>query len=118
MVLFQQTFHVGPKLGDRLAEMSAMVDTGSIYTLLPSEFLEDLGIAPEWTSEFDMTDGREAQLGLADVRIRLNGEDRIRVCIFGPPACQPLLGADALEGFGLMADLVNRRLVPARPFLA
>ena len=118
MGLFYQTFQIGPEDGSRLAEATAMVDTGSIYTLLPADFLEDLGITPEGTSEFELADGREVQLGLADVAIRLNGEERIRVCIFGPPDSQPHLGADTLEGFGLMADPVNRRLVPPRLFLA
>ena len=118
MGLFYQTFQIGPKEGGRLAEISAMVDTGSIYSLLPKDLLEDLGISPEWTSEFELAEGREVQLGMAEVRIRLDGQDRVRVCIFGPTDCQPLLGADTLEGFGLMADPVNRRLVPARLFLA
>ena len=117
MGLFNQTFQVGPKDGDTLAEVTAMVDTGSIYTMLPSELLEDLGISPDRTKEFELADGREVQLGLANVRIRLEGEDNVRICIFGPPDCQPLLGADTLEGFGLMADPANRRLVPARLFL-
>jgi len=116
--LFYQTFPIGPKDGSRLAEATAMVDTGSIYTLLPADFLAELGITPEKVSEFELADGREVQLGMADVAIRLNGEERIRVCIFGPSDCEPLLGADTLEGFGLMADPVNRRLVPARLFLA
>ena len=118
MGLFYQTFQIGPKDGSRLAEVTAMVDTGSIYTLLPADFLEDLGISPEWSNEFELADGREVRLGMANVTIRLNDEERIRVCIFGPLDCQPLLGADTLEGFGLMADPVNRRLVPARLFLA
>ena len=118
MGLFYQTFQIGPKDGSRMAETSAMVDTGSIYTLLPAEFLRDLGVTPELSSEFELADGREVQLDMADVTIRLNAEERIRVCIFGPADCQPLLGADTLEGFGLMADPVNRRLVPARLFLA
>ena len=118
MGLFYQTFQIGPKDGGRLEEISALVDMGSIYTMLPADFLEDMGITPQKTSDFELADGREVQLGMADVLIRLNAEERIRVCIFGPVDCQPLLGADTLEGFGLMADPVNCRLVPARLFLA
>ncbi len=117
MGLFHQTFQIGPKDGSRLAETTAMVDTGSIYTLLPANFLEDLGISPEKVSEFELADGREVRLGMADVLVRIDDEEHIRICIFGPPDCEPLLGADTLEGFGLMADPVNRRLVPARLFL-
>ena len=117
MGLFYQTFQIGPKDGSRLAETTAMVDTGSIYNLMPADFLENLGITPEWSSEFELADGSEVRLGMANVTVRLNGEERVRVCIFGPSDCEPLLGADTLEGFGLMADPVNRRLVPARLFL-
>ncbi len=76
---FYQTFQIGPKDGSRLAEVTAMVDTGSIYTLSPAEFLQDLGINPENVSEFELAGGREVQLEMAYVTIRLNDEERIRV---------------------------------------
>lgn len=118
MGLFQQTFLIGPMDGRQFEEVTALVDTGSIYTMLPSSMLDRIGIVPEWRSDFELADGSEVNLGMANVWIRLNGQERSRVCIFGPEDSQPLLGAYTLEGFGLMADPVNRRLVPARLFLA
>lgn len=118
MGLFHQTFQIGPKDGSRFESVEALVDTESIYTMLPSPLLARIGVAPEWENDFELADGSEVNLQMANIRIRLNDQERPRVCIFGPEGSQPLLGADTLEGFGLMADLVNRRLVPARLFLA
>ena len=117
MGLFYQTFQIGPKQGNRLEEITAMVDTGSIYTLVPSPVLERLGVLPAWTSVFELADGSEVEYSLGEVRCVLNEQERINICIFGPPECQPLLGVHSLEGFGLMADPVNQRLVPARMFI-
>ena len=117
MGLFNQTFLIGPKDDSRLEEITVLVDTGSIYTMLPASFLTDIGVIPEWASEFELADGREVEYQLANVRIVLDEEERYRVCIFGPSDCQPLMGADTLEGFGLVADPVNQRLVPARLFI-
>ena len=86
--------------------------------MVPSSMLVRIGVIPEWDSDFELADGREVNLQMADVLIGLNNQHRTSICIFGPEDSQPLLGAYTLEGFGLMADPVNRRLVPARLFLA
>ena len=116
------TFHyavaIGPKDGPQLETVEALVDTGSTYTMMPSPILERLGISPEWTSVFELADGRQEGYSLAEIRLRINGQERTTICIFGRPESEPLLGAYALEGFGLAADPVNSRLVPARLFLA
>ena len=115
---FHQTFSVGPRGGSRLEEVTALVDTGSIYTMLPSSTLIGMGVVPEWDSDFELADGSEVRYGLAEFRCVLDGKERTNICIFGPSSCEPLLGVYTLEGFGLMADPVNQRLVPARLFLA
>ena len=98
--------------------VDALVDTGSTYTMMPSPILDRLGISPEWTSVFELADGRQEGYSLAEIRLRINGQERTTICIFGTPESEPLLGAYALEGFGLAADPVTRRLAPARLFLA
>ena len=117
MGIFYQDIGLVAKDGAQIAEITAMVDTGSVYTFVPAPTLENLGIAPEWSNQFELPDGREVEYGLAEVRIRLRGMERTNVCIFGPPDCEPLLGVVTLESFGLAADPVNGRLIPARMFL-
>jgi clan AA aspartic protease len=114
---FHYTVAVGPKDASRFERVTALVDTGSTYTVVPSPLLENLGIAPEWSSVFELADGRREEYSLAEVRVRVNGQERTTICIFGKAEGEPLLGAYTLEAFGLAADPVNRRLVPARLFL-
>jgi clan AA aspartic protease len=115
---FHYTVAVGSKDSSNSEMIDALVDTGSTYTVMPAPLLEKLGIASEWTSVFELADGRREEYPLAEIRVKVNGEERTTICIFGPPESEPLLGAYTLEGFGLAADPVNRRLVPARLFLA
>ena len=117
MGIFYQDIGLVAKDGAQVAEVTAMVDTGSVYTFVPAPTLENLGLAPEWRSPFELPDGREVEYGLAEVRIRLRGMERTNVCIFGPPDCEPLLGVVTLGSFGLAVDPVNGRLIPARMFL-
>ena len=118
MGIFYKTMGLAVKGGSEYLEMTAMVDTGSVYTFVPAPLLENLGVVPEWSSEFELADGRRVEYSMGEVRVRLDGQERTTVCIFGPPGCEPLLGVVALESFGLAADPVNQRLVPARLFLA
>ena len=118
MGLFYQTFQIGPKDGSQLEEVTALVDTGSIYTHIPTDILDRIGVVPEWDSDFELADGSEVRYDLAEFRCVLDGRERTNICIFGPTDCEPLLGVHTMEGFGLIADPVNQRLVPARLFLA
>ena len=62
---FYQSFSLAAKTGARFAEVTAMVDTGSVYTLLPAPALSALGVAPEWRSRFELADGSEPEYDLA-----------------------------------------------------
>ena len=117
MDFFYQTLQIGPKNGSRLGEINAKVDSSSVYALIPSDCLENLGVSPEWNRQFELADGSEVEYPMGEIRCVLNGEEHTNVCIFGPAGCQPLFGTLTLQSFGLMADPVNRRLVPARLFI-
>ena len=81
-------------------------------------FLEGMGVEADWTNEFELADGRRERYPMAEVLLRINGQERTSICICGSANSQPILGTYALEGFGLTADPVNQRLVPATLFLA
>ena len=49
---------------------------------------------------------------LLRIRIQIDGRTQPTIAVFGHPGSEPLLGVFTLEGFGLAADPVNRRLVP------
>lgn len=114
---FHQAIQVGDFDGARFEPVDALVDTGATYTWLPRDVLDRLGVAPEEQRPFVLADGREAEYGVAWVRIRIDGRSQFSLCIFGEPGAEPLLGLFTLEAFSLGVDPVNRRLIPVRGYL-
>jgi predicted aspartyl protease len=101
---------------DKYRELrEVVVDSGSEYTWLPRELLEELGVAIERVDRFETADGRilERQVGFALVRAA--GRATPTIVVFAEPGDMALLGALGLEGMNLRVDLVRRQLVPAGP---
>jgi len=105
---------IGDPQGRRWEAVDALVDTGSTYTWTPRGLLERLGVRPQFRREFQTADGRVVQREMAETRVRLDGEDRMTLVVFGGEGDVVLLGAYTLEGFALAPDPVNRRLVRVR----
>ena len=117
MATFNHTVEVGPKDGTRFQRVIARVDRHTTYTVMPGPLLIMLGIEPEWGRQFELADGRREERSLAEVRLRIDDEERTTICVFGQPESEPVLGAYSLAGFGLEADTAGQRLVPAPLFL-
>jgi clan AA aspartic protease len=113
-------FHAALEIGafgtGPFERVDALVDTGATYTWIPRDILDRLGVVPDEDWPFVLADGREITYPIASVRARMFGRTKPTVVVFGEPGSEPLLGVFTLEGFGLAADPVNRRLfpVPAR----
>ena len=103
--------------GSRFQRVIASVDPNSTYTVMPGPLLTMLGIEPEWSQQFELADGRRQERSLAEVRFRIDANERTTICVFGQPESVPVLGAYTLAGFGLHADSAGQRLVPAPLFL-
>ena len=117
MATFNQSVEVGPRDGARFQRIIARVDPRSTYTVMPGPLLTMLGIEPEWSQQFELADGRREERSLAEVRLKIAGQERTTICVFGQPESEPVLGAYTLDGFGLEADLAGQKLVPKRLFL-
>jgi clan AA aspartic protease len=91
--------------------IQALVDTGATYTWVPAPVLERLGIEAHERRPFLLADGREVFYQVGWARAFLGGRSEPTLVVFGDPGAQPLLGVFTLEGFGLAADPVNRRLI-------
>jgi predicted aspartyl protease len=93
------------------------VDTGTTYTLLPRAVIAPLAVQMRERGQFSLADGRTLEPDIAIVVVRLGGWTRPTVCVIDDAAPDALLGAVTLEEFGLAADPVNRRLIPAPKYL-
>ena len=90
------------------------VDTGALYSFVPEDLLEKIGVEPTVTRDLVLADGRQEKrlLGFCDLQIEgLEGTIPCPV-IFAPKGSLYLIGATALENFGVEVDPVHKRLKP------
>lgn len=93
--------------------LNGLVDTGASYSLAPASILEELGVIREQTVRFVMANGARSDMSIGWVTMELTGQTRNVYIVFGPENAGVLLGAMALESFGVAADAKHRRLIPA-----
>ena len=117
MGTFSAEIQIGNQETGEFLQLEALVDTGSTYTLLPSEILNRLSIKTVGQRDFELADQRIVRYDVGEARLRLNGDELTVLVVFAPEGTSPLLGATALELFGLAADPVNQRLMPVPALL-
>jgi predicted aspartyl protease len=88
------------------------VDSGVLYSVVPRDLLQSLGIEPIARETFRLANGEsiERDKGIAFFRYgdRVGGAD----VIFGEQGDMTLLGAFTLEALGLSLDPIRRELNP------
>jgi len=102
------------KAPERCFEEQFWVDTGALYSFVPEDRLEDIGVEPSVTRDLVLADGRRETrlLGFCDFQVEgLEGSIPCPV-IFAPKDSLFLLGATALENFGVEVDPVHKQLKP------
>ena len=95
-------------------EVKCLVDTGAMFTCLPRQDLEALGLTPQWRVPVRLADGRQEEWSAAEILMTIDGRTLHTTCLFGPASGLALLGAVSLEQFALSADPLARTLVPTR----
>ena len=87
-----------------------LIDSGAIYSVVPTPILERLGIRPLAEQEFRLADGtkivRKKGIALFKYGERIGGAD----VIFGEEGDSVLLGSFTLEALGLVLDPLRREL--------
>jgi aspartyl protease family protein len=106
-----------PEHRERTADVPMLVDTGATYSLLPPDLVARLGLATPDERRAVLANGERIVYRIGEVRLRLNDEERTTVFFEGSPQSRSLLGAFALEAFGLAADPLHGRLIDAPPAL-
>jgi predicted aspartyl protease len=115
MGMFQVKVAVAnPQSPGRVFDELFWVDTGALYSFVPQGKLEAIGIVPKFTRDFVFADGKKDRrlVGEAAFSIEGSGETITCLVVFGPPDSLLLLGATALENFGVQADPTTQRLRP------
>lgn len=110
-------FDVKVKLGsltapERTEEVSLLVDTGATLSWIPRAILERLGAPVVSHLPFTLADGRELERETTAVLLTIDGRRAAVQVAFGELGEEPVLGATALEGLGLLVDPVAKKLIP------
>ena len=113
------TIEVGnPAKPQRTIPVEFLVDSGAIYSVVPSATLKKLGMSPLSEETFTLANGdtikRKKGIALFRFQGRVGGAD----VIFGQPTDITLLGAFTLEALGLALDPLKRELKPLPLLLA
>jgi len=107
-----------PAAPDITERIEFLIDSGAIYSVVPSEVLTRLGLRPLVDQEFRLADGtkitRKKGIALFKYGDRIGGAD----VIFGEEGDSVLLGAFTLEALGLSLDPLRRELRPLPTILA
>ena len=103
-----------PREPGRSFEEDFWVDTGARYSLVPEDRLQSIGLASIRQRELVLADGRRGRypMGEALFTIPELGETLTCPVVFAPKGSLYLLGATALENFGVDAHTTSRRLKP------
>lgn len=107
-----------PANPEKTEKLEFLIDSGAIYSVVPIQILEKLGIKPLVDQEFRLANGtkiiRKKGIALFKYGERIGGAD----VIFGEEGDSLLLGAFTLEALGLVLDPLRRELKPLPMILA
>ncbi len=103
--------------GKRAEKVDLLVDTGAVYSIVPGEILERLGIEAAERRRFRMADGRRVNRKVGGAWFECDGRRGATPVIFGKRNDANILGATALEALGLTIDPTKKTLKPSELIL-
>lgn len=99
-----------PARPDAMERLEFLIDSGAVYSVVPTQVLERLGIRPLAKESFRLANGQKItrSKGVAIFRYkeRIGGAD----VVFGEEGDATLLGALTLQSLGLSLDPLKREL--------
>lgn len=105
----------GPKGAKSL---DLIVDTGLVYTWIPDQILERLGVARADTIRFTTIEGRRVRRDVGETVVEYDGSARHCVVVFGRPVDASVLGVTALENLALEVDPATKKLRKSKALAA
>ncbi len=101
-----------PAHPESVEELEPFVDTGAAFSWIARTRLERLGVAPSRRMPFRTIEGRVLERDLAIVYVATDGYTAPDLVVMAEPGEMEVIGAHSIEGLGLAADPVQKKLVP------
>ena len=93
-------------------KLEFLIDSGAVYSVVPTPILEKLGIKPLTEQEFRLADGSKIVRKKGGALFKYENRVGVADVIFGEEGDSILLGAFTLEALGLALDPLRRELRP------
>jgi len=99
---------------ERFFDEEFWVDTGALYSFIPEDYLERIGVEAATKRNLILADGRQDTRLLGFCNFQIEGLEDGITCpvVFAPKGSLFLLGATALENFGVEVDPIQKKLKP------
>ncbi len=94
-------------------ELDAFVDTGAAFSWISRVSLQRLGVAPSRKMSFRTIEGRLLERDMATVYVSIDKYSVPDVVVVAEEGEMEVVGAHTVEGLGMAADPVQKKLVPA-----
>ena len=107
-----------PASPEKTEKVEFLIDSGAIYSIVPTPILRKLGIRPIAKQEFRLADGTKIVRKKGGAVFRHKNRVGVADVIFGEKGDSNLLGAFTLEALGLSLDPLRRELKPLPLILA
>ncbi|HMC21765.1 MAG TPA: aspartyl protease family protein [Thermoanaerobaculia bacterium] len=101
-----------PARPNKSVRVKLLVDSGAIYSVIPTKTLERLGIQPHGERSFMLADGTEITRRIGDATFIIDGNRGASPVIFGERGDSALLGVVSLQALGFALDPIRRVLRP------
>lgn len=99
--------------GKKSLEIEAMVGAGTMYTIVPSHLLNELGVNPIDRISLTLADGQTVGGDMGRATATINGRSIPTLVVFGADDARALLERYTLDGLLLAVDSANESLIPA-----
>jgi predicted aspartyl protease len=101
-----------PAAPEKTEEIQAMVDTGAAFSWIHRERLERLDAKVLRRIGFRAIDGSIIERQTAAVWVASNGFEAPDIVVMAEPSDMEVIGVHTIEGLGLAADPVHKKLIP------
>ena len=92
-------------------KLGFLVDSGAVYSVIPSAQLNALGIKPTGERTFLLANGQPVKRRIGEARITFDGQSATCVVLFGEKGDTTLLGVTTLENLGLIFDPMRQKIM-------
>ena len=101
-----------PASPEKAEEVVALVDTGAAFSWIHRERLERMGLVTLRRIGFRAIDGSIIERETAAVWVGSNGFTAPDIVVMAEPSDMEVIGVHTIEGLGLAADPVQKKLIP------